>query len=324
MSEHYETDLKDIRAGGVDLIIKRTMGTFVNSNGTYACSSLCPQEYISPQGSCRHPRLVELPGQCCREWMCDSVAAQHPPDCRQEYSQWSACSSPCGVGLSHRVSNLNPQCRPTNESRLCQLRACEDEILVVPRGHARHHHVRKGHECKATQRVTGPVRLRFGPCRSRKRYRPKFCGSCPRVCCKPQLSTTIKVEFHCETGSATEDERDILLDLVEPGTDLWWPEVDKEEHYRYFYYDREPARRPPWRDGDSGRSLEFRQHQGPEGLRMYRKVFFGVQWILKCHCAGSCSEEVTLPEQEISLATARPTNGEGEVILHRVHRTAAP
>jgi hypothetical protein len=49
---------------------------FVFQNGTYACASLCPQEYISPQGSCRHPRLVELPGQCCREWMCDSAAGQ--------------------------------------------------------------------------------------------------------------------------------------------------------------------------------------------------------------------------------------------------------
>ena len=45
----------------------------VFQNGTYACASLCPQEYISPQGSCRHPRLVEVPGQCCREWMCDSA-----------------------------------------------------------------------------------------------------------------------------------------------------------------------------------------------------------------------------------------------------------
>jgi hypothetical protein len=119
-----------------------------------------------------------------------------------------------------------------------------------------------------------------------------------------------------------EDERDILLDLVEPGTDLWWPEQENEEHHRYFYYDRQPARWPPWRGGGSRRSLEFRQYQD-EGMRLYRKVFFGVQWILKCHCAESCSEEVTLPEQEL-LATARPTNGEGEVILHRVHRTAAP
>lgn len=40
-------------------------------NGTYGCSSLCPQEHISPS-ECQHPRLVDVAGQCCREWMCDS------------------------------------------------------------------------------------------------------------------------------------------------------------------------------------------------------------------------------------------------------------
>jgi len=49
------------------------------------------------------------------------------------------------VGLSHRVSNLNPQCQPANESRLCQLRACEEGTLATPRGQARHHHVRVSH-----------------------------------------------------------------------------------------------------------------------------------------------------------------------------------
>lgn len=177
----------------------------------------------------------------------------------------------------------------------------------------------KGHECKATQRVTFPVRLRFGPCRSRKTYRPKFCGSCPRVCCKPQLSTTIEVEFHCDRGGAVEDNTDVLLDLTEPGTDLWWPEEKNEEPHRYFFYGHEPTRWPPWRRG----GMEFREYKDDEGGRSFRTVFFGVQWILKCHCAQSCGEEVTLAEQDW-LATARPTNGEGEVLLHRVHRTAAP
>lgn len=171
--------------------------------------------------------------------------------------------------------------------------------------------------------MSGPVRLRFGPCRSRKRYRPKFCGNCPRVCCKPQLSTTIKVEFHCNNGSAMEDDRDILLDLTEPGADLWWPEQEKKARDRYFHYDRQPARWPPWKGVVSRQRLEFREHQESEGILLFRKVFFNVQWILKCHCADSCGEDVALSEQQL-LATARPTNGEGEVILHRVHRTAAP
>lgn len=46
---------------------------FLLQNGTYACSSLCPNENISPRAACEHPRLVDVPDQCCREWMCDST-----------------------------------------------------------------------------------------------------------------------------------------------------------------------------------------------------------------------------------------------------------
>jgi hypothetical protein len=111
----------------------------------------------------------------------------------------------------------------------------------------------------------------------------------------------------------------MLLDLAEPGKNLWWPEQENEESHRYFYYDNDPARWPPWRKG----GLEFGKYQDNDGRRNLRTIFISVQWILKCHCADSCGDEVTLPEQEW-LATARPTNEEGEVILHRVHRTAAP
>ncbi|KAJ8965868.1 hypothetical protein NQ317_011966 [Molorchus minor] len=79
-------------------------------NGTYGCSSLCPQEHILP--ICQHPRLVEIPGQCCREWMCDSQTAEQPPSCQPAFSRWSTCSNACGTGLSTRRSNLNARCQP--------------------------------------------------------------------------------------------------------------------------------------------------------------------------------------------------------------------
>jgi hypothetical protein len=115
------------------------------------------------------------------------------------------------------------------------------------------------------------------------------------------------VEFRCERGGALGDEK-VWLDLTEPGTDLWWPEQKTEDHRRYYLYGHESARWPPWRR----EGVEFREHKDA------RAVFVSVQWILKCHCVQSA-----LPEQDW-LATARPTNGEGEVLLHRVHRTAAP
>ncbi|XP_071443317.1 uncharacterized protein [Hetaerina americana] len=243
-------------------------------NGTYACASLCPQESISPRGtSCLHPRLVEVQGQCCREWMCDSATAQRPPPpCNARFTEWSDCSSTCGLGLSTRVISKenNSQIEPLSSSegdcgapggvevRLCQEKPCnaDDSALLplMPQAHplkARHHHIRKGHECKATQRPSGPVRLRVGPCRSRKRFRPRSCGNCPGACCRPVLTHTIRVLFACATrrghplppaegagegaGGSGEEEQLVggwggrwlpappasLLSLARPGSDLW-------------------------------------------------------------------------------------------------------
>nr|CAD7418830.1 unnamed protein product [Timema poppensis] len=230
--------------------------------------------------------------------MCDSASAQHPPDCQQQFSPWSPCSSRCGLGLSHRISNINPQCLPTNESRLCQVRPCEGSGLVSLQ-RVRHHHVRKGHECKATQRVSSAVHLQFGPCRSRRRYHPKMCGGCQ--CCRPQLSTTIRVEFYCRVG---DTPRDTILDLAEPGSDLWDDSDDFPKAQSLLHS-------PPWRLSDNRRRLFSGSFSGEE-----HSVSFDVEWILKCRCSESCDEDTT--------GGTTPRNLEGEVILHRVHRTAAP
>ncbi|KAI5701641.1 hypothetical protein M8J75_011653 [Diaphorina citri] len=124
-------------------------------NGTYACSSLCPQERILPRvSSCHHPRLVDVPGQCCREWLCDSESVENPPvSCQPKFTPWSACSTPCGVGMSYRQS----LCSHSNETRLCQLRPCFSNSYNLPLQSPYHHHIRKGHECKATRKSSKPV-----------------------------------------------------------------------------------------------------------------------------------------------------------------------
>lgn len=185
-------------------------------NGTYACASLCPQESISPRGfSCPHPRLVELPGQCCREWMCDSDAVERPPQCPHLPLAWSPCSRTCGTGLSVRVSNQNPSCAPLNQTRPCQLRPC-----VQPEGERRpaHAKIRRGHSCKATLRAPRPVRLQLGRCLSKRRYHPKHCGACEErgLCCAPRLSSSIKVDFECD-GEAPADPGAV----AELGVDMW-------------------------------------------------------------------------------------------------------
>ncbi|KAL5236060.1 hypothetical protein ACI65C_003470 [Semiaphis heraclei] len=227
-------------------------------NGTYACASLCPQENISPQGLCRHPRLVEVPGQCCREWMCDNVNMERPPNCEALVTPWAECSSQCGLGLSRRVSNANEACKPNNETRLCQIRPCHSPPLVNAK-YARHHHIRKGHECKATIKSTTPVRLKFGDCRSRKTFHPKRCGgACPStsggggggnsgIVCAPELSTTVKVEFLCRSPVEGHDR----LDGAVPGDDLW-----------------EPVHRPFSATADD----------------YVHSVYVDVEWIVKCTC----------------------------------------
>ena len=37
----------------------------------YGCISLCPSEDRMPTEDCRSPRLITIPGECCRQWICD-------------------------------------------------------------------------------------------------------------------------------------------------------------------------------------------------------------------------------------------------------------
>ncbi|XP_053643431.1 CCN family member 2-like [Cherax quadricarinatus] len=184
-------------------------------NGTYACVSLCPSESILPSAQCHHPHLVTVPGQCCREWMCDTDPgkAVGPPECERGSGKWSRCSlQTCGAGVSVRWSTDNARCQLVNQTRLCQLRPCQyplQQQLTSPhlqpgaQHPTRKHHIRRGHTCKATQRHVNWVRLRAGWCVSERRYRPKVCGSCPDRCCTVHTSTTISIAFLCPLHANT-------------------------------------------------------------------------------------------------------------------------
>lgn len=152
--------------------------------------------------------------------------------------------------------------------------------------------LQKGHECKATHRLSQPVRLRFGPCRSRKLFRPKYCGGCtsPGVCCEPLLSTTVKVDFLCDPPppeTTAERSADLVLEYMEPGEDMWRDD-------RSALWDT-------------------------DGLALT----VSIQWILKCRCGDACAN-YNNNNNPTSGITAQPTAASGEIILHRVHRTAAP
>lgn len=67
------------------------------------------------------------------------------------------------------------------------------------------------------------MNLQFGPCRTRKLFRPKYCGLCTvsDIKCEPLLSTTVNLEFVCNGLQDTEHVPDLLQEYIETGTDMW-------------------------------------------------------------------------------------------------------
>lgn len=47
--------------------------------------------------------------------------------CKVQTSKWTQCSKNCGLGVSTRVSNSNSKCTARRETRLCQLRLCDQK-----------------------------------------------------------------------------------------------------------------------------------------------------------------------------------------------------
>ncbi|KAH8371705.1 hypothetical protein KR093_008556, partial [Drosophila rubida] len=209
----------------------------VCENGRHACSTLCPNEQLpAPEDtiSCRSPRLVEVPGHCCKMWLCENPTADVYATCHNSSTSgnWSACSSVCGLGMATRQTTTHTGCHQLSNLRLCENRRCGQDNkkrdgtenkshshnrpltnVAARQQHNKHeqeqerehhmqqepaHRIRKGHECRSLQRL-GPARIRLGECVSRKLYRPKLCGSCHRgtKCCAPAVSTTIQVELLC-------------------------------------------------------------------------------------------------------------------------------
>uniref|UniRef100_G1KT93 CCN family member 5 n=1 Tax=Anolis carolinensis TaxID=28377 RepID=G1KT93_ANOCA len=116
------------------------------SGGGFTCVPLCSEDVRLPTPDCPHPRRVEIPGKCCQEWICErqerrllqdamagnasilpgTVSMAFPGACEEWSTEWSACSTSCGVGMSVRVSNQNPYCRLETQRRLCILGPCQD------------------------------------------------------------------------------------------------------------------------------------------------------------------------------------------------------
>ncbi|XP_067354296.1 CCN family member 1-like isoform X2 [Channa argus] len=113
--------------------------------------------------------------------------------CPVQTTEWSQCSRTCGVGISSRITNKNPQCKLERETRICTIRPCH-----AITGTAK---PQKGRKCSPTQKAPEPLRLGYGECKSVHLYRPNYCGMCTdRKCCSPRRTHTIPVTFVCTDG----------------------------------------------------------------------------------------------------------------------------
>ncbi|SPP84998.1 myb-like protein AA [Drosophila guanche] len=103
----------------------------VCENGRHACSTLCPNEQLpAPEDtiSCRSPRLVEVPGHCCKMWLCENPTADVYATCHNSTTSgnWTACSRSCGLGTATRqTSTPHAGCHQLSNLRLCENRRCD-------------------------------------------------------------------------------------------------------------------------------------------------------------------------------------------------------
>ncbi|XP_026176477.1 cellular communication network factor 1, like 2 isoform X2 [Mastacembelus armatus] len=148
---------------------------------------------LEAQSQHRHPALSR--GATFREMASFPMSeVLVKPSCFPQTTEWTTCSTTCGMGISSRITNNNPDCRLVRESRLCQVRQCELQLLVA---------TKKGKKCLRSVRPQEPVSITFAGCSTAQRYRPRSCGTCTDGrCCIPSLSRTVQLRFHCPDGEA--------------------------------------------------------------------------------------------------------------------------
>ncbi|XP_051551689.1 CCN family member 1-like isoform X1 [Myxocyprinus asiaticus] len=137
------------------------------------------------------------------EWISSSKSqAILPSTCFLQVTDWSPCSTTCGMGVSSRVTNSNAECRLVMETRLCQIRECGGNLAPS---------LKKGKKCQRTTRPQKPVKITFVGCFTARRYRPRSCGSCSdgRLCI-PSVTRTVRLHFHCPGPEQEDFTRNVM------------------------------------------------------------------------------------------------------------------
>ncbi|KAG0718283.1 WNT1-inducible-signaling pathway protein 1 [Chionoecetes opilio] len=239
----------------------------------------------------------------------------------------------CGVGLSVRWSTDNPRCQLVNQTRLCQVRPCQDTQQQQQQLMTKKHHIRRSHQCKATLRPSRALRLRVGWCVSERRYRPKRCATCPGRCCAVFTSTTISITFLCPLHANTDL---LALPRAFPDSRPLRPRPQIPPTTTLSVYDMMDEGQPVaeavltdprlprdynevWRgdedDLDSEPLLEHENLTTEDDYLYdeiksdnYETVKYQVEWIMRCKCAAACETGPSLPPPPPpALHTAPPT-----------------
>ncbi|XP_077986766.1 CCN family member 1-like [Glandiceps talaboti] len=170
-------------------------------NDAYACTSTCPHEAVKPTSlKCAYLELVQMPGQCCKEWMClrpETDESKIFYDCKVPDTTWTDCTATCGVGISSRTIKKGSNCKLSTELKLCQLRPCPGNIDFLDN----YDQLFSEKNCQATVKPTAPVHIRYVGCVSRNIYTLNYCGLCKGKCCKPSSYRDIRIYLQCPDDS---------------------------------------------------------------------------------------------------------------------------
>ena len=150
-------------------------------------------------------------------------------DCPVQTTEWSPCSRECGWGIRERITNDNEDCEMKKETKLCQLKPCHHvtsiktmlNVSVQSSGQVQpinrllddlcgfqngfdpknlnslfqsNKYINKA--CLKTTRPKDPVTYTFSGCKSKRQYKPRYCGLCKDDrCCEPEETETVNVTF---------------------------------------------------------------------------------------------------------------------------------